>query len=107
MERDILKRRLDTVCLSASTTLSGTRRHRHPILNAQNVCIAHIIYHRIVPSEEILAKLAALHDIVTGRAANPLFVETAKYNEILKENEMIQQTLYQQNEIIQALTAES
>ena len=62
---------------------------------------------RTVTSEEILEKLAILYDIVTGKTSNSNFVECAKYNEILKENQNLQQSVYQQNILIQNLTKES
>eukprot|EP00484_Ammonia_sp_Unknown_P028142 CAMPEP_0197048986 /NCGR_PEP_ID=MMETSP1384-20130603/24239_1 /TAXON_ID=29189 /ORGANISM="Ammonia sp." /LENGTH=576 /DNA_ID=CAMNT_0042481205 /DNA_START=12 /DNA_END=1742 /DNA_ORIENTATION=+ len=67
--------------------------------------LSHII--RTITSEEILEKLAILYDIVTGRTSNSNFVECSKYNEILRENQNLQQSVYQQNIIIQNLTKEN
>eukprot|EP00486_Rosalina_sp_Unknown_P009594 CAMPEP_0201590386 /NCGR_PEP_ID=MMETSP0190_2-20130828/177185_1 /ASSEMBLY_ACC=CAM_ASM_000263 /TAXON_ID=37353 /ORGANISM="Rosalina sp." /LENGTH=145 /DNA_ID=CAMNT_0048046433 /DNA_START=41 /DNA_END=474 /DNA_ORIENTATION=+ len=62
---------------------------------------------RIITSEEILEKVAILYDIVSGKTINSNFVECSKYNEILKENQNLQQSVYQQNILIQNLTKEN
>jgi len=51
--------------------------------------------------------VAILYDIVSGKTINSNFVECSKYNEILKENQNLQQSVYQQNILIQNLTKEN
>eukprot|EP01084_Bolivina_argentea_P099644 179096_1 len=62
---------------------------------------------RTVTSEEMLAKLAALYDIVTGKVSNPHFVECTKYNDMRQQNQNLQQTVHQQSIRIQNLTKQN